>query len=507
MQPTGKNTIGTKPSRSGNKTFKTFNPLLNKENEPAFYEATEEEADQAMSLANEAFPSFAQTPGRERAAFLRKIASLLEEYRHALIERYSLESGLSAERGESEINRTIFHCQAFADLIQDDAWLQINSDEAVPDRKPLPKPHLQKIYFPLGPVVVFGASNFPFAYSTIGGDAASAFAAGCPVIIKSHPMHAGTGDLVSQLIVQAAQETNMPEGIFSNLNASGFEVGEQLVLHPFTKAVGFTGSFGGGMALHKLGMQRKEIIPVFSEMGSLNPVFILPEAMREHKEIVRKLADSITQSSGQFCTKPGLLFAIGTDGFDTFRQALTEQIETRQPQSMLHPNIWKKYNELRATAAEQPHVKILTKENPEQRPNFGQPQLSFVSAEVFNENKILHQEVFGPHSLLVLCRDEQEMLETLQNLEGQLTCSVFATENEMHEKASFLFNMQLKAGRIIYNGVPTGVEVSPSMHHGGPFPATTDARFTAVGIQSVLRFVRPVSLQNFPQVLLPKFLK
>lgn len=507
MQPTGKNTIGTQLSQLGSHTFRTFDPVQNSENEPLFYEATKEEVDRAMQLAHEAFPAFAQTSGRSRAAFLRRIASLLEAHREVLIARYSMESGLDAGRGGTELNRTIFHCGAFADMIEDDTWRHVNSDAADPQRKPLPKPGLHKIFFPLGPVVVFGASNFPFAYSTIGGDAASAFAAGCPVIIKSHPMHAGTGDLVSQLIVQAAQETGMPEGIFSNLNASGFEVGEQLVLHPFTKAVGFTGSVGGGLALHKLGQQRKELIPVFSEMGSLNPVFILPGAMKEPSDIVAKLADSVTQSSGQFCTKPGLIFAIDTDGFGELKKQLAEAIGAKEPQSMLHPDIWKKYNALRKEIAEQEGVTVLTGESPGTKPNFGQPQLSFVHSAVFNENPKLHQEVFGPHSLLIACKDEKELLASLGSLEGQLTCAVFASEGEMNENHDLIFTMQLKAGRIINNGVPTGVEVSPSMHHGGPFPATTDSRFTAVGIQAVLRFVRPVSLQNFPQVLLPKFLK
>lgn len=507
MQPSGKNTIGTKLSQLGTQSFRTFNPILNQENEPLFYDATSEETDRAMTLANEAFPAFAQTSGEARAAFLRRIAEHLETNRKVLVERYMLESGLSEDRGNTELNRNIFHLNAFGDVIEDGQWQTVNADDAQPDRKPLPKPGLRKIYFPLGPVVVFGASNFPFAYSTIGGDSVAALAAGCPVIVKSHPMHAGTGDLVSQLIVKAAQETKMPEGIFSNLNASGFETGEQLVLHPFTKAVGFTGSFSGGMALHKLGQQRKEPIPVFSEMGSLNPVFILPEAIRENDQIATKLADSITQSSGQFCTKPGLIFAIAGEDFDRFKEQLTQEINARAPQSMLHPDIWKKYNELRSKAAGQAGVSVLNQFSKELKPNFGQPQLSFTDAGTFNNNPVLHGEVFGPHSLLVACKDLAELILTLQNLEGQLTCSVFATEAELEAEQSLFFHLSLKAGRIIHNGVPTGVEVSASMQHGGPFPATTDGRFTAVGTQSILRFVRPVSLQNFPQVLLPKFLK
>lgn len=506
MQITRKNTIGFKLSGEGTKTFRTFNPIANTENEVLFHEATSAELEQAMSLAQSAFPAFARTPGKERAAFLKQIAFHLDENREILIKQYVLESGLTADRGTSELNRTIFHLGAFAELIQDDSWQKMSIDLALPDRKPIPKPDLRKMHLPLGPVVVFGASNFPFAYSTIGGDAASALAAGCPVIIKSHAMHAGVGDLVAQLIVKAAIETQMPDGIFSNLNATGFEIGEALVLHPNTKAVGFTGSFGGGMALYKLGQQRAEPIPVFAEMGSVNPVIVLPEAMTEStREIAVKLADSITQSSGQFCTNPGLLFAIENEKLASFKTYLAEAINAKEPQSMLHPNIHQKYNEFRKIISDQESVSVLTDNNKTVPPNFGLPQLSAVDAKTFNQNKKLHQEVFGPHSLLVTCKDQQELLETLSGLEGQLTCSVFASEGELDQ--DLIFELQLKAGRIIFNGVPTGVEVSPSMNHGGPFPATTDSRFTAVGTDAIYRFVRPVTFQNFPQLLLPKNLK
>lgn len=508
MTISGKNTIGFQLSNQGSKTFHTFNPVQDEENEAVFHEATAEEIESAMQLAKKAFPIFAQLPGKKRADFLSRIAAYLDEYREKLIEQYKLESGLSEARGTVELNRTIFQLQSFAGFIEDDSWKQMSAEEALPDRKPTPKPDLRKMYFPLGPVVVFGASNFPFAYSTIGGDSASALAAGCPVVVKSHAMHAGVGDLVAQLIVRAAKETGMPDGVFSNLNATGFGVGETLVLHPETKAVGFTGSLGGGMALYKLGQQRPEPIPVFAEMGSLNPVFVLPDAMRENAQsIAVKLFDSITQSSGQFCTKPGLIFVIDNDESAEFRSLLISKMNQKEPESMLHPEMTKKYNRLRMEIAEQPSTSVLTDLKREVQRNFGLPQLSSVDAETFSLNKKLHQEVFGPHSLLIVCKDRQEMLDALNQLEGQLTCSVFATEKEMINEQELLFHLQTKAGRVIFNGVPTGVEVCKPMHHGGPFPATTDARFTAVGTDAIYRFVRPVSFQNFPQLILLKNLK
>ena len=507
MQISGKNTIGYRLSQLGSKTFRTFNPLKNKENESIFYEAVKEEVSEAMQLAAEAFQQYARVPGKDRAKFLEAIAAGLETHREQLVRQYTLESGLPEDRGNTELNRTIFHLGAFAALIKDDTWQRVAIDPADPGRKPLPKPDLRKMYFPLGPVVVFGASNFPFAYSTIGGDATAALAAGCPVIIKSHAMHAGTGDLVAQLITKAAKETGMPDGVFSNLNAIGYEVGESLVLHPATKAVGFTGSFKGGMSLYKLNEKRTEPIPVFAEMGSLNPVIVLPGIMKaETDKVASTLAASVTQSAGQFCTNPGLIFTIGNESLAAFKQKLAENIGATAPQCMLHPDIHKKYNELRKEVAAQASVTVLTEERKDVLPNHGVPQLSEVSGKVFLENKVLHGEVFGPHSLLVICDDETELMKIVADLEGQLAAAVFADETELQDIGELVFALQQKAGRIIFNGVPTGVEVSAAMHHGGPFPATTDARFTAVGTDAIYRFVRAIALQGFPQTLLPKFL-
>ncbi len=497
MQISPANFIGFSTSSKGQKTFKSFNPLLNQEMDAFFFEATSEEINETMQLAKKAFPILAQTTGKSRALFLREIGNLLEINRSALIHQYTLESGLNAERGNVELNRTIWQLETFARTIEQENWDLLQQDEADLARLPHPKPAFRKVAFPLGPVVVFGASNFPFAYSTVGGDTASALAAGCPVILKSHPMHTGTSNLVAQLVIEAARKTGMPDGTFSHLNAVDFEVGTQLVLHPNTKAVGFTGSFAGGMALQKLSQQRNEPIPVFAEMGSLNPIVILPEAMQnDGTKIASQITNSITQSAGQFCTKPGLLFVLQHEHLDNFLSELKTNFAAIEPQCMLHPSIWKRYNHGREAISNQEKVAKWIEVKTE-KPNFGTPQISKTDGKTFQQNRKLQEEVFGPHSLLIICEDLTVLHSCIQSLSGQLTASIFGTEVEIEQQSNLLFDLQQIAGRIILNGVPTGVEVCDSMHHGGPFPATTDSRFTAVGKDAIWRFLRPISFQNF----------
>jgi NADP-dependent aldehyde dehydrogenase len=497
MQISSANFIGFSSSSKGQKSFKSFNPLLNQEIDFIFFEATQDEIEETMQLAKKAFPILAQTAGKSRAIFLREIGNLLEINRSILIQQYSLESGLNAERGNVELTRTIWQLETFARTVEQENWDLLQQDEADLARLPNPKPASRKLAFPLGPVVVFGASNFPFAYSTAGGDTASALAAGCPVIVKSHPMHSGTSNLVAQLVIEAAQKTGMPDGTFSHLNAINFEVGTQLVLHPNTKAVGFTGSFTGGMALQKLAQQREEPIPVFAEMGSLNPIVILPEAMEHDGEkIALQIANSITQSAGQFCTKPGLLFVLKNDRMDSFLNELKTNFMAVEPQCMLHPSIWKRYNLGREAISARENIETWI-EVKTKKPNFGTPQISQTDGKTFQQNRKLQEEVFGPHSLLIVCEDLSELQSCIQSLSGQLTASVFASAEEMKSHSNLLFDLKQIAGRIILNGVPTGVEVCDSMHHGGPFPATTDSRFTAVGKDAIWRFLRAVTMQNF----------
>ena len=361
---------------------------------------------------------------------------------------------------------------------------------------------------PLGPVVVFGASNFPLAYSTAGGDTAAALAAGCPVIVKSHPMHAGTGALVASAILKAAEKTKMPNGVFSNLNSSGIEVGVQLVQHPQVKAVGFTGSIKGGRALYDLAAQREEPIPVFAEMGSVNPVILLPKALTKRAEILAQTyARSVTLGTGQFCTNPGLILGIKSTVLTTFIKQLSEEILKINPSCMLHPNIEKAYIKNKAMALEQEGLRVEADFQGELESHFAAPTVTTVDGEVFLNNTTLHQEVFGPYTLVVQCKDITQLTQIIAQLEGQLTGTIIAEDEELEEYSEVASNLKQRVGRIIFNGVPTGVEVCPSMLHGGPYPASTDSRFTAVGIHAIKRWVRPFSYQDWPNAALPVELK
>ena len=505
---TGKNYIGNQLSAKGEKTYKTFNPLQNIENEHIFYEATESEINEAVALASKAFKEFRTVSGTKKAAFLNAIADELLALDTILIDMYCAESGLPKGRAEGERGRTIFQLRSFAELVKDGSWVEATIDTGVPDRQPIPKPDLRKMMIPLGTVVVFGASNFPLAYSTAGGDTAAALAAGCPVIVKSHPMHAGTGELVASAIIKAAEKTNMPNGVFSNLNSSGIEVGVQLVQHPEVKAVGFTGSIGGGRALFDLASQRKEPIPVFAEMGSVNPVIILPEAAKNKpEELAKTYAGSITLGTGQFCTNPGLLLGIKDDNLSKFIQSLSDEIVKIEPSCMLHPTIIGAYEAKKQKALSQQGLTVTAEYQTDVATNFARQTVVTVEGNTFLENPTLHQEVFGPFSMVVQCKDADELEKIICNLEGQLTGTIIADDEETKKYPQIIAALQNRVGRIIFNGVPTGVEVCPSMQHGGPYPASTDSRFTAVGIHSIKRWVRPFSYQSWPNNLLPDELK
>jgi len=505
---TGKNYLGNQLSNKGTKTYKTFNPLLNIENDVIYYEATSEEINQAVSLASEAFSEFRITPGVKKAAFLNAIADEILLLDEELVQTYCSETGLPEGRAKGERGRTIGQLRAFAELVQEGSWVEATIDTAIPDRTPIPKPDLRKMLVPLGPVVVFGASNFPLAYSTAGGDTAAAFAAGCPVIVKSHPMHAGTGELVASAINRAAEKTGMPNGVFSNLNSSGIEVGVQLVQHPQVKAVGFTGSIRGGRSLFDLASQRKEPIPVFAEMGSVNPVVILPEALKKRgADLAKTYAGSITLGTGQFCTNPGLLLGIKGKGLTNFIQHLSEEIVKIEPSCMLHPNIIGAYESNRQKAISQEGLSVVADYNTDVQTNYARQTVTSVEGKTFLENTTLHQEVFGPFSMVVQCENAEQLKVIVSKLEGQLTGTLIADDNEASMFTEVIDALQNRVGRIIFNGVPTGVEVCPSMQHGGPYPASTDSRFTAVGIHSIKRWVRPFSYQDWPNNLLPDELK
>lgn len=504
----GKNYIGNQLSANGTKTYKTFNPELNTENATVFTEATANEIDDAVNLAEKAFKAFRTVSGIKKAEFLNAIAAEILALDDVLIKTYCLETGLPEGRAKGERGRTIGQLQSFANLVAEGSWVEATIDTAQPNRAPMPKSDIRKMLIPLGPVVVFGASNFPLAYSTAGGDTAAALASGCPVIVKSHPMHAGTGTLVASAIIKAAEKTGMPNGVFSNLNASGIEVGQQLVAHPKVKAVGFTGSIKGGRALLDLAAKRAEPIPVFAEMGSINPVIILPKALENRQaDIAKTYAGSITLGTGQFCTNPGLLLGIKSDAFTSFINNVSEEVSKITPSCMLHPNIKKGYNTNKEKVVSQDNVTVTANYTLDVQNNYAAQAIVTVTGKTFLENPTLHLEVFGPFSMIVQCDNAEELETVIASLEGQLTGTVISDEQEVANYPAVMAAMQNRVGRIIFNGVPTGVEVCESMVHGGPYPASTDSRFTAVGIGSIKRWVRPFSYQDWPNNLLPNELK
>lgn len=505
---TGKNQIGNTLSATRTITFTTYNPELDRENDVVFTEATQEEIEQALSLATDAFKEFRNVSGKKKAEFLNAIADEILALDDTLVKTYCSETGLPEGRAKGERGRTVGQLRSFANLVEEGSWVEATIDKAQPNREPMPKADIRKMNIPLGPVVVFGASNFPLAYSTAGGDTAAALAAGCPVIVKSHPMHAGTGELVASAIVKAANKTGMPNGVFSNLNSSGIEVGQQLVANPKVKAVGFTGSIKGGRALLDLAAKREEPIPVFAEMGSINPVVLLPKALENRAaDIAKTYAGSITLGTGQFCTNPGLLLGIKSKGLTDFVEQLSTEIIKIEPSCMLHPNIKKGYEANKSKIVNEDKVEIKANYTSDVHNNYAQQAVVTVEGKTFLENPTLHLEVFGPFSMVVECDNVTELETVISNLEGQLTGTIISDDNELSSYNILVDALQNRVGRIIFNGVPTGVEVCESMVHGGPYPASTDSRFTAVGINSIKRWVRPFSYQSWPNHLLPKELQ
>ncbi|PQJ22789.1 aldehyde dehydrogenase (NADP(+)) [Tenacibaculum sp. SG-28] len=500
---TGENYIGFQKSSNGTITFKTHNPATKVDNTTIFYEACDQEIEDALSLAQKAFPFYKETSAKQRANFLRTIAEEIENLGETLINMYCNETGLSKNRAHGEKARTLLQLRLFADVVEEYSWIEACIETSIPERKPIPKPDIRKMNIPIGPVVVFGASNFPLAYSTAGGDTASALAAGCPVIVKSHPMHSGTGTLIASAIVTAAKKTNMPNGVFSNLNSKGIAVGQKLVQHPATCGVGFTGSITGGRALLDIAAKRDIPIPVFAEMGSINPVVLLPEALKTRgEELAVSFANSITTGSGQFCTKPGLLLAIDDAALQLFLKKLKREIIAVEPSCMLHPKIKGAFEKNREKIVEQKHVSSITATN-HCDDNYGQPSIASITATNFLKNQRFQEEVFGPFSLVVICKDKNQIAAVLQSLQGQLTGTIIGNNSEIKEYKNIITVLSSIVGRLIFNGVPTGVEVCNAMVHGGPYPASTDSRFTAVGANSIKRWVRPFSFQNWPDSLLP----
>lgn len=472
-----------------------------------FNDATIQEVDHALKSAWDAFHIYRKCSLKERAGFMRSIAKQIEWLGDDLIITAGRETNLPEARLRGERTRTIFQLNSYADACERGGWLDARIDTAIPDKSP-PKPDIRKMLVPLGPVVVFGASNFPFAYSTAGGDTATAFAAGCPVIVKAHPAHAQTSELVAGAIIKAVEACGLPKGVFAHLHGRAFEVGKALVTHPYTKAVGFTGSFTGGKQLYDWASQRKDPVPVFAEMSSINPVFLLPGKMSASAAaIAKQYADSITLGAGQFCTNPGLLIGLEGDDLNLFIQTLAAAIKTTAPATMLNDGIGKNYADKRTQVLSQPEVQIIAVSETVPKEMQGAPTIAAVTAAVFIDNPVLHQEVFGPYSLIIKCRDIQQMTEVARHIEGQLTATLMATAEDIKSNRELVDCVQDLCGRFILDGVPTGVEVCLGMQHGGPFPSTTDSRFSSVGADGIKRFARPVAYQNWNNELLPDELK
>ncbi|WP_373511422.1 aldehyde dehydrogenase (NADP(+)) [Persicitalea sp.] len=509
MSIIGKNYIGFSQSADNSKTFQSYVPVSDSKLPEKFHPATPEEVERTMQLAESAFDEYAALPAVKRADFLVAITEEIMAMGDELLERAHQETGLPMGRLQGERGRTVNQLTQFADLIREGSWVEARVDTAQPDRTPAPKPDLRKMLIPIGPIVVFGSSNFPFAYSIAGVDTGPALAAGNPVILKAHPAHPGVSDLTAQAIVKAAKRTGMPDGVFSMLYDDGYEVGTALVQHPHTKAVGFTGSLKGGMALYKIAQERDEPIPVFAEMGSVNPIVILPDTLAAKTESLAKtLAGSVTLGAGQFCTNPGLVFTVESSALKGFEEKYAEEVGKVTSMTMLTEGIRKNYYKLRDAALGESEVETLVlSDEKEEGENQSQASIARVSGKAFMDNPNLHEEVFGPFSLLVVCKDTDELADALKHISGQLTATLMADADEAAKHPKLLRLLARRAGRFIMNGVPTGVEVCPAQHHGGPFPSTTDSRFTSVGRDAILRFVRPQSFQDWPDSLLPDELK
>lgn len=504
----GKNYLGSELSAEGTISFKTFSPISLQKLPDLFVQATPAETETAIVKAQQAYSVYKRKSGKEKATFLKAIAEEIEALGMELIDRACAESGLPEGRITGERGRTVNQLRLFASVLEEGSWVDASIDTALPQRMPLPRPDIRKMLQPVGPVVVFTASNFPLAFSTAGGDTASALAAGNPVIVKAHPYHAGTNELVAGAIIRAAQKTGMPDGAFSSLNSIDFSIGQQLVLHPGVKSVAFTGSFQGGKSLYELAQKREEPIPVFAEMGSVNPVILLPEKVKvDPGKLAANLASSINLGAGQFCTNPGVLIALKSEETELLKSELAVQITKLQPEKMLHQNISKNFVQKTSHFFGNQDVTKLAESTEAASELKGRPVVASVSGKDFVKNPDLAEEIFGPFSLLIECDGKDELTHVLKAFKGQLTASVMGTSGDIEHFKNEIETIQEVVGRLIFNGVPTGVEVCYSMQHGGPFPSTTDSRFTSVGVDAIKRFVRPVAFQDAPENYLPDELK
>lgn len=494
---------GGRGSREG-KAFRAANPQTAAALEPNFYSATAAEIDDAVQFASAAFGPYSQASGKAKAAFLRRVADGCDAHTQELAERAHLETALPMPRLLGEVARTSGQLRLFANLVEEGSWVNARIDPALPDRKPQPRPDIRSMLHPIGPVVVFGASNFPLAFSVAGGDTASALAAGCPVIVKAHPAHPGTSEIAARILADAVAAEGLHPGVFSLIFDAEIEAGTALVRHPLIRAIAFTGSLRAGRALMDLAALRPHPIPCFTEMSSGNPVFILPGALRKGAAALAKnLFGSATLGAGQFCTKPGIILVPGTPDASDFEQELSRQFDDSDPFTLLTAGIAREYaREAKARASDAVLVANASDANP--------PSGFAVSAKLFKSsldgllaNPSLADEIFGPDTLLVRCGEPEDFRRAADALDGHLTATILGDDEDLAANRELIQILEQKASRLIFNGFPTGVEVTHAMVHGGPYPASSDSRFTSVGSLAIYRFARPVCFQGFPEAMLP----
>ena len=502
----GKNIIAGELCASGTKTFRVYGPAAGGPVPPEFHEATLEETDRAMEAAARAFPAYRKLTPEAIAAFLERIAAEIEGAGQELIDRAAQESGLGADRLTGERARTMNQLKMFAALVREGSWVDARIDRAMPDRKPLAKPDVRRMRVPIGPVVVFCATNFPLAFSVAGGDTASALAAGCPVVVKGNRAHAGTAELVATAVQKAMAACGVPPGAFSLVQGANHEINQRLVKHPATRAVGFTGSLRGGRELFDAAVKRPDPIPVYAEMGSANPVFILPGALKERGDAIAEgLKGSFTLGNGQFCTKPGMVFALEGEELAKFTHKLAGLTSAQAPGTLLHNGILRSFGEGVTALSKVAGVQIAAQSAAaaDSQKTQARAALFATDAATFLKERRLSEEVFGPSTLVVRCGSTGEFEKIASGLEGHLTGTIHGTEADLREHAGLVAILETKVGRLVFNAFPTGVEVCPSMNHGGPWPATSYANTTSVGTTAIERWVRPVCYQGFPQEALP----
>lgn len=507
MSVKGELLLGARAVRGGGAEFRGFNPATGEQLEPAFSAGGKPEVETACALALQASPIYRETALKPRADFLDTIAQNIGDLGEELVDRAVAETGLPSARIRSERDRTSNQLRLFARVVRAGDFLDARIDPEIPDRQPMRRPDIRQRHIGLGPVAVFGASNFPLAFSVAGGDTASALAAGCPVVVKGHSAHPGVSELVGRAVQSAVAAHGLPEGVFSLLFGSGNEIGAGLVADPRIKAVGFTGSRSGGMALVRIAQQRSEPIPVYAEMSSINPVILLPDALRRnYASIAAGFVAALTLGAGQFCTNPGLVIALdGPDVVDFVRSAAAALAQTGAA-PMLTPGIHAAY--AKGVSQLQTHPSVTTvAQGQEGGAYHGRAALFSVNAEAFIAHPELAEEVFGAAGLLVLCSDLRQLRSVIERLEGQLTAALHMTDADTELAHALIPMLEVRAGRILINGFGTGVEVGHAMVHGGPFPATSDSRTTSVGSLAIRRFLRPVAYQDLPQALLPESLQ